>query len=89
MYKFYCPACKEEHWFASGPNSYWRPMWRFNGDMEKPTVAPSILVHRDEGGKERRCHLYLSGGRIQFLDDCTHKMSGQIVDMVDFPEDGE
>lgn len=31
------------------------------------------------------CHSFVTDGRIQFLDDCTHDMAGQTVDLPDFP----
>ena len=31
-----CPACECGHWFND--------TWQFNGDMEKPTINPSLLV---------------------------------------------
>lgn len=36
-YYFQCPGCNETHVFAV-------PGWSFDGDMERPTVNPSILV---------------------------------------------
>jgi hypothetical protein len=88
---FYCPACKRGHiFYISGPMT-----WSFNGDQEKPTFSPSLLLftpeHRDvdTGKKIPRavvCHLFLSAGRIQFCGDCPHELAGQVVPMVDWPE---
>lgn len=38
----------------------------------------------------RRCHSFVTDGRIQFLSDCTHELAGQTVDLPDWPthEDG-
>lgn len=36
MKVFYCPACNEHHGVNSG--------WTFNGDYERPTFSPSLLV---------------------------------------------
>lgn len=33
---FSCPGCKQPHRFTSS--------WQFNGDLENPTINPSILV---------------------------------------------
>jgi hypothetical protein len=33
---FFCPGCKKRHAPSTG--------WTFNGDFEKPTFSPSILV---------------------------------------------
>jgi hypothetical protein len=35
-YKFYCEGCKQNHMVNEG--------WTFNGDYERPTFSPSILV---------------------------------------------
>lgn len=58
--------------------------WSWNGDEEKPTVTPSILLTKHNG---YRNHLYIREGKIQYLSDCTHAMAGQTVDMMPFPED--
>lgn len=34
---FLCPGCDESHCFDE-------KIWQFNGDMEKPTISPSVLV---------------------------------------------
>lgn len=39
--QFWCPGCEEFHTVNIGPGS---PSWRFNGDYEKPTFEPSVLV---------------------------------------------
>lgn len=35
-YKFMCPGCKELHQPSDA--------WKFNGDFERPTFEPSVLV---------------------------------------------
>ena len=72
-YFFYCPGCKQYHMFDS--------RWQFNGDMDKPTFSPSLLCNPN--WNERRCHLYVTDGRIQFLSDCHHDLAGQTVDMAE------
>lgn len=71
---FYCPGCEEHH----GPND----SWTFNGDVEKPTFSPSILVqgHKDGVG-DTRCHIFVRNGQIQYLSDCTHALAGTTVPM--------
>lgn len=32
------------------------------------------------------CHSFVTDGRIRFLDDCTHALAGQTVDLPDFAE---
>ncbi len=33
-----------------------------------------------------RCHSFVTDGKIQFLDDCSHALAGRVVDMVEIPE---
>lgn len=80
---FFCKGCDETHCFGA--------QWNFNDDYEKPTVSPSILVtweaqpDAEEEFKEwriaRRCHSYITDGKIKFLDDCTHSLKGQTIDL--------
>lgn len=72
-YLFECPGCGCMHWFKTTGNS---PRWTFNGDVEKPTITPSIVA--DPNG-DRRCHSFVTDGMIQFLSDCWHNLKGQTV----------
>lgn len=84
---FCCPGCAEIG--GSGlhmlpVNSDWKtPQWEWDGDIESPTLSPSILT-RTSG--DTICHSYIRGGRIEFLGDCTHSLAGQTVDLLDLPE---
>lgn len=40
--EFHCPGCKDTHRIKIGGTEH--PMWSFNGDYDKPTFSPSILV---------------------------------------------
>lgn len=61
------------------------PQWIFNGNMDRPTFAPSVLQRYDYGPNEDRkhfcCHSFVRDGQIQYLTDCTHAMAGQTVDL--------
>jgi hypothetical protein len=88
-YLFYCEGCQMLH----GVNN----TWTFNNDFQKPTFSPSILVRgtqpiTDEEhelimiGKyiePRRfvCHSFVTDGRIQYLNDCSHKLAGQTIEL--------
>lgn len=41
---FFCPGCKENHqvWTGEGAG----PRWGFNGDYDRPTFTPSVLIQR-------------------------------------------
>lgn len=78
---FHCPGCKYDHWVATTGD---RPRWTFNGDFDKPTFSPSILVNQSHPSK--RCHSFVKEGKIQFLSDCWHDLKGQTVDLPDLDE---
>ncbi len=93
---FRCPGCEDIHCVqvGAGPG----PRWGFNGDFDRPTFTPSILVRWNEPSdiegefddptKDRQmiCHSFVRDGQIQFLGDCTHTMAGQTVHLP--PVDG-
>lgn len=59
--------------------------WQWNGDLKKPTVAPSILVlHYD--GYQPRCHSFITNGEWVYLSDCEHELAGKTVPMIKFKE---
>lgn len=76
-YNAYCPGCKYYHPFDS--------RWTFNGDFDKPTFTPSMLVNAQF--PESRCHSFIANGEWQFLNDCYHKPKGQVVVMQEEEED--
>lgn len=77
-----CPACGNGHRFEVG-------RWSFNGDHQRPTFSPSMLVRvgpmptvpvgRPDAGKVHVCHSFVENGQIRFLEDCTHELAGQTV----------
>jgi hypothetical protein len=79
-YSFKCPGCGSMHVIpTTGPIA-----WSFNGDLEKPTFQPSLLMNRDLGNPTvPRCHSFITDGAIRFLPDCTHSLAGQTVPMED------
>lgn len=39
------------------------------------------------GGDDKSfCHSYVTDGKIQFINDSTHNLKGQIVDLPDYPQ---
>lgn len=88
---FFCPGCQGGHGFNTEPNKDNGrggsvPVWTYNGDNEKPTISPSILI-KGYGGKDNPhgvCHTMIKDGNIQFLPDCTHALAGKTVPMEDF-----
>jgi hypothetical protein len=78
-YFFWCPGCDSAHRFDV-------PRWSFNGDMESPTFAPSLL-YREINGGPTQCHLFLRKGKLQFLNDCPHDLAGRTVDIPQWPDE--
>lgn len=92
---FECPGCHELHRITDA--------WTFNGDLERPTFSPSVLMqsgHYIPGHEGAcwctynaehpnkpapftcvRCHSFVKDGKIQFLNDCTHGLAGQTVEL--------
>lgn len=80
---FVCPGCQGGHAFRIRGNG---PIWTWNGDVERATFQPSLLVrsYTDPVDPERVtgiCHSFVRDGRIEFLSDCTHALRGQTVDV--------
>lgn len=88
---FRCPGCKGNHMVRVGAGE--GPRWTFDGNVERPTFSPSVLVTAVEDLDEDeiaqgvepinvRCHSFVTAGRIHFLGDCTHELANCTVDMV-------
>lgn len=79
----WCPGCKTYHQIVTRRMMMGSgPVWDWNGDVEKPTISPSILTWRQFGGyNEERCHSFVRDGVWEFLTDCTHELAGQSVPM--------
>ena len=82
---FWCPGCDGAHEIAHGAGP--GPRWGWNGDAERPTFTPSVLVRYDgadaglDGAPPAVCHSFVRDGRIEFLGDCTHALAGQTVEL--------
>ena len=61
------------------------------------SFKPSVLVKTgravdptlpepEPGDPPEVCHSFVTDGRIQFLNDCTHALAGQTVDLPDMKE---
>ena len=84
---FICPGCAED--LGSGLHmlpvntTVKEPAWSWDGNLEKPTITPSILTGRDS---DKICHSYLKEGIFQFLEDSTHSLAGTFVEIPDLPD---
>lgn len=81
-----CPGCEEEHHVPTKPHPQG---WEFNGDMNSPTLNPSVLItfrrsdpdDADAKVFESTCHAVITNGRVFYCPDSTHKLAGQTVDL--------
>ena len=86
---FVCPGCAEIggsgfHMLPVSGDASKRPVWTWDGNLDAPTLSPSILTSGNEPA--RRCHSFLKAGVFEFLSDCAHSLAGQNVPMLDLPE---
>lgn len=82
QYWFFCPGCGNCHAFGH--------TWTFNGDLERPTFTPSLLVFYTQPETNARiplCHSFVTDGKIQYLADCPHKLAGQTVELPDWTDE--
>lgn len=95
-YLIWCPACDEAHHLPVEkplPNG---ARWSFNGDAERPTFAPSLLIRTgravdpsfvpEPGDPPEVCHSFVRDGQWQYCGDCTHELAGQTVPIPAWPE---
>jgi hypothetical protein len=84
---FQCPGCGSLHVIPVGDGK--PPRWSWNGDADRPTFQPSILVKWPFGDPPvwNVCHSFVTGGQIQFLGDCTHALAGKTVSLPEWTEE--
>lgn len=99
----WCPGCNDTHMVCVGhPEAAGRPCWDWDGNLEAPTVNPSIKVggvqwqpedafykptHASVSpGGEICCHSFVRAGIWEFLGDCTHHLAGQHVPLPELPD---
>ena len=62
-------------------------VWSWNGDIEKPTLKPSVLTsggrwdEKMEKYTQYRCHTWITDGKARFLSDCTHDKANQTIEL--------
>lgn len=98
VYDFECKGCGMRHAIYTISKNHSNAVWKFNGDVNKPTFSPSInstwgymvpninkeeLDYYKKEDMGGKCHFFVRDGQIQFLNDCTHKLKGQTVPMDD------
>lgn len=89
---WWCPGCNSSHNIQHGEGR--GPRWAWNGDVERPTFTPSVLVtyggvdSGKDGAPPARCHSFVIEGQMQMLGDCTHALAGQTVPIPHWPRGG-
>ena len=94
---FHCPGCNAVHIVNTRPGN--GPTWTWDGNVEKPTLSPSILVTTgrevdptcdpwEPGYPPERCHSFVRDGRVEFCTDSKHALAGQTVDLPPWPDRG-
>lgn len=97
MIMFYCPGCEclhgvNERWQFNG--DFEKPtispsILTRNGHFE-PNFTGSCWCtfnkeHRDDPApfECKLCHIFVTDGKIQYLNDCSHSLAGQTIDLLD------
>lgn len=85
---FYCPGCECAHRYqwhdgsvSAVPTPGIEPVWQWNGSIEQPSFTPSLVCRG-----QRRCHLFVTDGQIQFCGDSEHALAGQTVPLPPLPD---
>lgn len=83
---YWCDGCDMRHMVHTQPvpNEPGLPVWEFNGNLEKPTISPSVLVNWKGSSNPKldaigTCHTFITDGVVEFLADCGHILAGQKV----------
>jgi len=82
---FWCQGCKNIHCVRTKPptaHPTWE-VWGYDGNAEKPTFSPSVLTNGSE--PERRCHIFVKAGMIEYLGDCFHDLKNTTVPLMPLP----
>lgn len=84
---FLCPGCNNDMHLlpisGTGKVPNGRPSWDFDGNIESPTLSPSILT---QVGSQFICHSFMRNGYFEYLSDCTHQYAGQTIPMIPLPQ---
>lgn len=59
--------------------------WTWNGDINFPTLKPSISTKQSLNGELVVCHSFVNDGIVEFLSDSTHDKSNMKISLLDIP----
>lgn len=85
--RFYCPGCFSWHIVPYQGEDI---CWEYNGDINKPTLKPSIKIEYTYGETHEYdcCHSVITDGQIKFEPDSTHHLSGRTIELPEY-KDGD
>lgn len=82
----WCEGCRCCHgiWLWE-KNPVTGALWTWNGSLDRPTFAPSVLIDRRKAeGVMHICHSNVTDGKIYYHMDSTHNLKGQTLPLEDF-----
>lgn len=81
---FFCPACKTTHSINTNPKN--GPVWQYSNNKNTgATILPSIKCTVDYPRYTSVCHFYITNNHFRYLNDCTHQLAGQTVEIPNWP----
>ncbi len=84
-----CPGCEGFHSLPFN-NDKAKTTWWWDGNVDKPTMGPSILKRSYLGENVSGiCHHYVIEGELRFEADSTHKLAGKRTAMIPWTLDDE
>jgi hypothetical protein len=95
---YWCQGCEQIHVIYHGPGQ-WKWDGNLESPTIEPSVLVTS-GHYVEGERGRasychedgdhshcfRCHTFIRGGMVEFLNDCTHRFAGQRVPLPPLPD---
>ena len=66
---------------ADGHHIPFDERWTFNGDYDKPTFRPSMLLYAEGFPGMKRSHFFVTDGKIEYLADSDHEYAGKTIDI--------
>lgn len=84
---FICPGCGNDLHMLPVNTDVKTPVWQWDGDLEAPTITPSILTQwGNETSGIHICHSFLTQGIFNYLSNCTHSFANQQIPIPDLPD---
>lgn len=95
IYKFKCPGCGQWHrvdnrWNFNNDldNPTFKPslLYTTGHYIQNNSKGDCWCDYKERTGKDApfeclRCHSYVTDGRIRFLNDCSHELAGQTIEL--------